>query len=118
MILVGLADGQPTSMSGFRQEQMAKLAEAATQLNPNKLNGAQVLRELRCFGIPELDAGLIADCVNMHKACVWQNTDEPKEEAVRAANRFLSDNKLGIQVEMTPGRWGGKFIWETKISRD
>lgn len=111
--MMGLADGKPTSMAGFKDEIRAKLAEAATQLNPNKLKGSQVIAALRESGISELDAGLIADCVNMHKACTWQNDEEPKGDAVSGANKFLSENKLGIVVEMSPARFG-KFIWETK----
>ncbi|MDE1798569.1 MAG: hypothetical protein KGH63_04140, partial [Candidatus Micrarchaeota archaeon] len=79
---MGLADGKPTSMAGYKDEQRAKLAAVAEQLNPNKLKGAQVVEALRGFGISKLDSDLVVDCVNMHKACTWQNTDDVTAEAV------------------------------------
>lgn len=112
---MGLADGT-MSMSGFKQELLAKRAEAAAALNPNRLNGQQVLAQLQGLGLSKLDAELVTDCVNVHKACVWQNTDEVSPAQVAAAQKFLVDNRLGIVLEVTPGRFG-KFIWETKLAR-
>jgi hypothetical protein len=111
---MGLADGKPTSMATFKDEQRAKLAEIAVQLNPNKLKGSQVVEALRNFGISKLDADLVVDCVNMHKACTWQNTDEVTPDAVLKAQQFLEENKLGITVLVSDARFG-KWIWETKL---
>ncbi len=113
---MGLADGTSVSMSGFKAEQMAKLAEAASTLNPNKLKGADVLAELRRIGLSKLDAELVTDCVNVHKAVLWQNTDEVTDAQIASAKKFLDDNKLGIVLDVSPGRFG-KFIWETKLAR-
>ncbi|VVC01961.1 Uncharacterised protein [uncultured archaeon] len=113
---MGLTDGTVVSMSGFKQELLEKRAEAAASLNPNKLNGQAVLAELKSMGISKLDAELVTDCVNVHKACVWQNTDEVSDAQVAAARKFLADNRLGISLEVTPGRFG-KYIWETKLAR-
>ncbi len=95
---------------------MAVSAEEAAFLNPNKLNGSQVLERLKAIGLSELDAGLVTDCVNVHKAVMWQNTDEVSDAQVAAARKFLDDNRLGVSVEVSPGRFG-KFIWETKLVR-
>ena len=114
---MGLADGtKPESMSGFKQEIMAKRAEAAAALNPNKLNGQAVLAELQGIGLSKLDAELVTDCVNVHKACVWQNTDEVSDAQIAAARKFLQDIRLGISLEVSPGRFG-KYIWETKLAK-
>ncbi len=88
----------------------------AAKLNPNKLTGQAVLEKFRALGFSSLDAGLVADCINVHKACLWQNTDEVSETAVREAQAFLSQNKLGICLEVTFAKYG-KYIWETKLDR-
>ncbi len=116
VILMGLADGKPASMSGFRAEQMAKLAEAASTLNPNKLKGSDVMSNLRSIGLSQLDAELVTDCVNVQKACMWQNTDEVTDAQISAAKEFLVKNRLGINVEVTNARFG-KYIWETTLVR-
>ncbi len=113
---MGLADGKPVSMSDFKAEQMAKLAEAAAQLNPNKLKGSDVMAALQACGLSQLDASLVTDCVNVQKACMWQNTDEVTSGQAAAAKEFLLKNGLGINVEVTNARFG-KFIWETTLVR-
>ncbi len=112
-MLMGLADGKPVSMAGYKDEQRAKLAAVAEQLNPNHLKGSQVIEALRACGLSKLDTDLVVDCINMHKACTWQNTDEVTAEAVRKAQQFLDENRLGIALEVTDARMG-KWIWETK----
>jgi len=96
---------------------MAVSAEIAATLNPNKLNGAQVMERLRGIGLSQLDAGLVTDCVNVHKAVMWQNTDEVSDAQVASAKKFLAENRLGISLEVTPGRFG-KYIWETKLEHN
>ncbi|VVB56771.1 Uncharacterised protein [uncultured archaeon] len=75
-----------------------------------------MLAELRRIGLSQLDAELVTDCVNMHKAVVWQNTDEVSDAQMAAVKKFLDDNRLGISVEVTPGRFG-KMMWETKLAK-
>lgn len=83
-------------------------------LNPNKLSGTQVHQHLRGLGISELDASLISDCINVHKSCSWQNNDEVTDTAVASARKFILDNRLGVDVKMSPARFG-KFIWEVSL---
>lgn len=113
---MGLSDGTIVSMSGFKQELLEKRAEAAASLNPNKLSGQAVLAELKTIGLSKLDAELVTDCVNVHKACVWQNTDEVSDAQLAAAKKFLQDNRLGVILEVTAGRFG-KYIWEVKLAK-
>lgn len=116
VIFMGLADGRLVSMSDFKSEQIAKLAEAASQLNPNKLKGSDVMAALKSCGLSQLDASLVTDCVNVQKACMWQNTDDVTPEQVATAKEFLLKNNLGINVDVTNARFG-KFIWETTLVR-
>ena len=116
VIFMGLTDGKVASMSDFKAEQIAKLAEAASQLNPNKLKGSDVMAGLKACGLSQLDASLVTDCVNVQKACLWQNTDDVTPEQAAAAQEFLLKNHLGINVEVTNARFG-KYIWETTLVR-
>lgn len=85
-------------------------------INPNKLSGTQVNQYLRSLGFSELDASLVTDCANVHKSCLWQNTDEVSDSSLASARKFMAENKLGIDVKMTPARFG-KFIWEVTLVR-
>ena len=82
------------------------------EINPNNLNIAQVMDSFKSFGLSQLDSELLADCINVQKACSWQNNDDVTEEAIAKTKEFLLENKLGINVQVTPARFG-KFIWET-----
>ena len=82
------------------------------EINPNKLNINQVMDTFRGFGLSQLDAELLADCINVQKACSWQNNEEITDEAILKTKDFLKQNQLGIAVEVTPARFG-KYIWET-----
>ncbi len=86
-------------------------------VNPNNLNINQVMDAFKNFGLSQLDSELLADCINVQKACTWQNNDEITDQAILKTKNFLSENKLGIAVEVTPARFG-KFIWETTKVND
>ena len=82
------------------------------EINPNKLSITQVMDSFRNFGLSQLDSELLADCINVQKACSWQNNDETTDEAIAKAKEFLMENKLGIAVQVTPVKYD-KYIWET-----
>lgn len=82
------------------------------EINPNKLTIPQVMQNFRDFGLSQLDAELLTDCINVQKACTWQNNDEITDDALEKTKVFLKQNNLGISVEVTPARFG-KYIWET-----
>ncbi|MFN3909721.1 MAG: hypothetical protein ACK4J0_00620 [Candidatus Anstonellaceae archaeon] len=73
----------------------------------------EVFNQLKSFGLSELDASLVADCINHKKECSWQNNDLITSEAVEKANKYLIENKLGLIISVNPSRFD-KFIWETK----
>ncbi|MFH0927407.1 MAG: hypothetical protein V1822_02400 [Candidatus Micrarchaeota archaeon] len=82
------------------------------EINPNKLTIPQVLDSFKSFGLSKLDSELLTDCINVQKACSWQNNDEITDEGVIKAKEFLKQNQLGIDLQVTPAKFG-KFIWET-----
>ena len=68
-------------------------------------------------GVPEVDAGLIADCV-MHDKCMsWMNTDEPKAGSVEAVNAALVRDNINLKVNCEFYSRGSKYLWETKRLR-
>jgi len=82
------------------------------EINPNKLGINKVMETFRGYGLSQLDSELLADCINVQKACSWQNNEEITDEAIAKTKEFLSQNQLGVTVEVTPARFG-KYIWET-----
>ncbi|VVB65386.1 Uncharacterised protein [Candidatus Gugararchaeum adminiculabundum] len=85
-------------------------------INLSQFKPEEIYMKLQEFGIPRLDAGLIAECILNIKSEMWQNNEEPKEGAVEKANHFFRENKVLIFTELTPSR-AGKYIWEVKIKR-
>ncbi|MFA5108046.1 MAG: hypothetical protein WC492_00740 [Candidatus Micrarchaeia archaeon] len=85
-------------------------------INPNKLGAGQVLQTLRSFGMSNLDSELLADCINVRKSCMWQNNEEISDEGIAKTKEFLAQNRLGINVEISPSGMG-KYIWEAKIAK-
>ncbi len=73
----------------------------------------EVYDQLLKFGVPQLDAGLITDCLNVGKACMWQNDDPIENGAVEKVNALILEKNLGMRVIASPSRWG-KTIWEVK----
>lgn len=79
-----------------------------------KMNVQQVADKLKSFGISELDANLVTDCINVGKSCSWQNNDPITGEAVLKARDFIKENGFGIHLDVfDSGR--DKFIWEVKL---
>jgi hypothetical protein len=76
----------------------------------------EIYKQLQDFGLSQLDASLVADCINMQKECSWQNNDPITPEVIEKANKYLKENNLGIYIILTPSRFD-KFIWETKKLR-
>jgi len=75
-----------------------------------------IYEDLKKLGLSELDASLVADCINMQKACTWQNSDPITPEAVDKANDYLSQKNINMRIIVSPSRFD-KFIWETKKLR-
>jgi len=72
-----------------------------------------IFEDLKKLGLSELDASLVADCINMQKACTWQNSDPITQEAIQKANEYLSKKNINLKIIVSPSRFD-KFIWETK----
>lgn len=87
----------------------AKLAEIGS-------SEKQMHDELVKIGIPELDAGLITDCLNVGKFCSWLNTDPVTPQAVAGANALIAGKNLPAEVKVTQARFD-KLIWEVARKR-
>ncbi|MBS3069849.1 hypothetical protein J4441_05785 [Candidatus Micrarchaeota archaeon] len=85
-------------------QKFSKLAEI-------QMTEKQAHDELVKIGIPELDAGLITDCLNVGKFCSWLNTDTVTPEAVAGANALIASKNLAAEVKVTRARFD-KLIWE------
>ena len=90
-------------------QRFAKLAEAGS-------SEKQIHDELVKLGIPELDAGLITDCLNVGKYCSWLNTEEVKPEAIAGSNALIAGLKMPSEVKVTQARFD-KLIWEVAKKR-
>ncbi|OIO21220.1 hypothetical protein COV61_02045 [Candidatus Micrarchaeota archaeon CG11_big_fil_rev_8_21_14_0_20_47_5] len=127
-------------------QELAKAGSGKPQSKVGRLEGMGmsergVYEELVKFGIPKLDAGIITDCLNMEKACMWQNDEDGLQrgrsasslqnfekaqgnrtrgafsnvslEAVGKVNEFVKGKGLGMKVEASAGRYG-KVVWEVR----
>lgn len=68
------------------------------------------------YGIPGNDASLIGYGALKKKSFTWQNDESVTDSAVASANEFLSRLNAGINVSVSPGRWG-KTVWEVTVRR-
>ncbi|MCX8163535.1 MAG: hypothetical protein N3D10_03190 [Candidatus Micrarchaeota archaeon] len=76
----------------------------------------ELYNTLKSFGLSQLDASLVADCINMKKECSWQNNDPITDQAVEKANKFIKENNFGFSISVSPSRFD-KYIWEVKKIR-
>jgi len=81
---------------------------------PARVDGIAIRAKFMEYGIPQLDAELIVDCINVRKSQLWQNDGEVTEAAVSAMNKYILDNNYGVVVKAEPARFG-KIIWEVKL---
>ena len=80
------------------------------------LNPKEVHDKVMSFGVSDLDAGLIADCLNVGKSTTWMNNDPVADNAGERIRAFLNEYGYGFEVTVTPARFD-KFIWEVKKRR-
>ncbi len=65
------------------------------------------------FGVSDLDAGLIADCLNVGKSTTWMNNDPVADNINERLGAFLKEKGYGFEITVTPVRMG-KYIWDVK----
>jgi hypothetical protein len=73
----------------------------------------QVHDTVMSFGVSDLDAGLVADCLHVGKSTSWMNNDPVSSEAPDKIALFLREHGYGFEITITPVRMG-KYIWDVK----
>jgi hypothetical protein len=89
---------------------------AAQQASVAKLTPKEVHDRVMAMGASDLDAGLVADCLNVGKSTSWMNNDMVDEGINEKLRAFLSENGYGFEITVTPVRMD-KFIWDVKKRR-
>lgn len=88
----------------------------AQQVSLAKLTPREVHDKVMAMGVSDLDAGLVADCLNVGKSTSWMNNDMVGEGINGKMKSFLAENGYGFEITVTPVRMD-KFIWDVKKRR-
>lgn len=88
----------------------------AQQVAVPKLTAKEVHDKVMGMGVSDLDAGLVADCINVGKSTTWMNNDPVAENINERLASFIQDNGYGFEITVSPVRLG-KFIWDVKKKR-
>jgi hypothetical protein len=77
----------------------------------------EVHGSLRSIGISDLDAGLVADCLNVGKSTSWMNADDVPEGANEKIAAYLAEKGItNFRITVSQARTG-KYIWDVKRLR-
>jgi hypothetical protein len=87
--------------------------QAAQQVSAAKLTPKEVHGRVMAMGVSDLDAGLVADCLNVGKSTSWMNNDNVDDGINEKLRAFLTENGYGFEITVTPVRMD-KFIWDVK----
>jgi hypothetical protein len=96
-----------------RGDQMDAIAQQVTLA---KLTPKEVHSWVMSMGVSDLDAGLVADCLNVGKSTSWMNNDLVSESINEKMRAFLAEHGYGFEITVTPVRMD-KFIWDVKKKR-
>ncbi|MCX8197321.1 MAG: hypothetical protein N3G80_03335 [Candidatus Micrarchaeota archaeon] len=78
-----------------------------------KLTPKQIHDILVSLGVSDLDAGLIADCLNVGKSTTWMNNDPVSDGINQKLADFLKEHGFNFEIKVSPVKMG-KYIWEVK----
>ncbi len=81
-----------------------------------KLTPKEVHDKVMSMGVSDLDAGLVADCLNVGKSTSWMNNDPVAEGINEKIKAFIAENGYGFEITVTPVKMD-KFIWDVKKRR-
>ena len=81
-----------------------------------KASAREVHDTIMAMGVSDLDAGLVADCLNVGKSTSWMNNDPVADNINDKMKAFLAQNGYGFEITVTPVRCD-KFIWDVKKRR-
>lgn len=86
------------------------------QVSVQKLSAREVHDRIMAMGVSDLDAGLVADCLNVGKSTSWMNNDPVSDDINGKLRAFLSEHGYGFEITVSPVRMD-KFIWDVKKRR-
>lgn len=98
------------SRGGDQMDAMAQQVTAA------KLSPKEVHDKVMALGVSDLDAGLVADCLNVGKSTTWMNNDPVSDNINEKISSFIKENGFGFEITVSPVRMD-KFIWDVKKRR-
>ena len=78
-----------------------------------KISPKEVHDKIMAFGVSDLDAGLVADCLHVGKSTTWMNNDPVSDNVNERLGAFLKEHGYGFEITVTPVRMG-KYIWDVK----
>ena len=85
----------------------------AQQVTLAKPTPREVHDRVMSYGVSDLDAGLIADCLHVGKSTTWMNNDPVSDDINQKLSGFLKEHGFGFEITVTPVRMG-KYIWDVK----
>jgi len=91
------------------------MEQSAQQVAVQKLSPKQVHDHVMSLGASDLDAGLVADCLNVGKSTTWMNNDPVSDSINEKFASFLKEHGYGFEITVTPTR--GRYIWDVKKRR-
>lgn len=71
---------------------------------------SQIYDKLISFGLSDVDAKVLLDCIVSGKPCSWVNNDEIKPGTEQILNDFMKDSNLRVKITYIETR--NKYIWE------
>ena len=83
------------------------------QIEITKLTPKEIHDKIMSFGAADLDAGLVADCLNVGKSTSWMNNDPVAEDINEKLRGFVKEHGYNFEITVTPVRMD-KFIWDVK----
>ena len=89
------------------------MEQVASQVAVSKPTPKQVHDAVMSFGVSDLDAGLVADCLHVGKSTTWMNNDPVSDSINERLAIFLKQHGYGFEITVTPVRMG-KYIWDVK----
>lgn len=82
------------------------------QLAVAKPTPKEVHDAVMSFGVSDLDAGLVADCLHVGKSTTWMNNDPVADNINEKLASFVKEHGYGFEITVTPTR--GRYIWDVK----
>lgn len=85
----------------------------------SKLNNEHfaIYKNILSFGISEVDAQVILDCIVAKRSCSWVNNDHVDEKTLKALDDYIIANNFNISIKVDAVPTRNKYVWEIKAKR-